>query len=333
MKQLGEFGLIQTIRQQFTVPEGTLGIGDDCAVLPQATGRDTLVSTDMLVEGSHFLLEDISPYQLGWKSAAVNISDIAAMGGKPTASFLSFGLPKSLSAEWMQEFIRGYREISELYGVPLLGGDTTSSPDRLCISVTVMGECAHGAAILRSGAKPGDLICVSGTLGDSAAGLHVILNHLDRSDELNATLVERHYRPYPHVYQGLVLSGQTAAAGKPLATAMMDISDGIGSDLKHIMEESGVGAEVDVNALPISPEVLEFCKCEGLDPVELAVSGGEDYGLLFTVAPDAIEALRAALAESGLQHLTAIGRITEPSASNEIVWKGSDKAFGGFHHF
>ena len=148
MQQLGEFGLIDRIRKMTSVPDPSwVGIGDDCAVIPLspetggAPASDLLVSTDMLVEGTHFLMEDISPRQLGWKSAAVNISDIAAMGGKPIATFLSLALPKTLPEQWMQEFMEGYNEISEKYGAALLGGDTTCSPDRICINVT--GRARH----------------------------------------------------------------------------------------------------------------------------------------------------------------------------------------------
>ena len=205
MSHIGEFDLIRRISAQFKndqrfaqVPgdrgagsetssgtpagseasSGVVGIGDDCAVMPQREGLDTLVTTDLLVEDRHFLLSDVSPEQLGWKSAAVNISDIAAMGGRPTAAFLSIALPASVSAEWVDKFIAGFRELSARFGVPLLGGDTSASPDKLFINVTVLGECPHGRALLRSGARPGDLICVTGPLGNSAAGLKLILERL-----------------------------------------------------------------------------------------------------------------------------------------------------------
>ncbi|MBP5721838.1 MAG: thiamine-phosphate kinase, partial [Bacteroidales bacterium] len=175
----GEFELIEWIKGQFEVPEGILSIGDDCAVLPQATGMETLVTTDMLVEGVHFLLEDIDPYSLGWKSAAVNISDIAGMGGRPVGTFLSTALPKDLDDEFLKGFIRGYKDMSDRFGCPLLGGDTTASKDKLCISVTVLGECEAGRSRKRSAAQPGDLICVTGPLGDSAAGLKVVLEKVE----------------------------------------------------------------------------------------------------------------------------------------------------------
>ena len=313
LKDLGEFGLIARIREQFTAPEGVTGIGDDCAVLPQRDDRDTLVSTDMLVEGTHFLRDDITPYQLGWKSAAVNLSDIAAMGGKPTGTFLSLALPAGLESAWAEDFLRGYAELSERFGTPLLGGDTTASPDRICINVTVLGECPSGCARTRSSARPGDLVCVTGTLGDSAAGLKAILAGVERDADVQA-LIDRHYLPLPRVTEGLRLA---AIAG---VHAMMDISDGIGSDLRHILEASGVGAEIDIRKLPLSPALRRVCARPGWDAAELAVCGGEDYELLFTMDPEA---------SPDVPH-TVIGRITEGS---RLVWSGTDRDFRGFVHF
>lgn len=315
LKELGEFGLIGRIRADFGAPAGTRGIGDDCAVIPQSSGSDTLVSTDMLVEGSHFLLDDVTPWQLGWKSAAVNFSDIAAMGGEPVGSFLAFALPRTLPEGWIEGFMEGYRAISERYGFPLLGGDTTSSPDRLCICVTVLGRSATGSARLRSDARPGDLVCVTGTLGDSAGGLEVVLKGLPKTGDA-AFLVDRHYLPTPRMEEGVKL------AATPGVHAMMDISDGIGSDLRHILEESVCGAVVDVNALPLSAPLRSFCDARGLDIVRLATCGGEDYELLFTVCPDAEAAL-------DVPH-TVIGRIT---AEPGLRWEGSDSDYLGFRHF
>ena len=528
---------------------GIVGIGDDCAVLPRGDGLDTLVTTDLLIEDRHFLLRDITPYQLGWKSAAVNISDIAAMGGTPEASFLSIALPKTLPVgsaaagresggfapgtagtaaagresggfapgtvgsavsgresggfapgtvgtaaagresggfapgtagtaavgresgefapgtvgsaaagresgnfapgtivtaaagresgesapesagvnedvdsvgRWVDRFMDGYKALSDRFGVPLLGGDTSASPDKLFINVTVLGTCPHGAARLRSAARPGDLVCVTGSLGDAAAGLKLILERTqaasDGSQERSSTgdsaeerLIRRHYMPIPRVKEGISLRQCLGVH------AMMDVSDGIASDLRHILEASGavwksvqgaqemgaphetgvpqgmgrpqeaglpleagvlqetgvtlwvpgdvpigakmaenalmgtvecthsgtmsantlvpignmtplaapmpartrvrpsIGAEIDLRRLPLSPELLEICAARGWDPAELAVSGGEDYELLFTVAPEAFEAAATAVraASGGTVGITAIGRITE----------------------
>lgn len=318
MQQLGEFGLIDRIRKMTSVPDPSwVGIGDDCAVIPLspetggAPASDLLVSTDMLVEGTHFLMEDISPRQLGWKSAAVNISDIAAMGGKPIATFLSLALPKTLPEQWMQEFMEGYNGISEKFGAALLGGDTTCSPDRICINVAVLGTCPRGKARLRSAARPGDLVCVTGTLGDSAAGLRLILGGQKGAAP---RLMDRHYTPTPRVEEGLALSCL------PGVHAMMDISDGVGSDLRHILDESGVGARIDTGKLPISKELQALCSEKGWDPKELALSGGEDYELLFTMDPQ----------ETPDIPYTVIGEIT---ANPTVTWEGGSRDYMGYKHF
>ena len=315
LSDLGEFGLIGRIRDLFPAPEGVTGIGDDCAVLPQRSGRDTLVSTDMLVEGTHFLRADIPPYRLGWKSAAVNVSDIAGMGGRPTATFLSVALPADLDADWMGEFLRGYADLSGRFGAALLGGDTTASPDRICINVAVLGECPSGTARLRSAARPGDCVCVTGPLGDSAAGLKAILDGVERDADVQA-LIDRHYLPLPRVEEGLQL------AATPGVHAMMDISDGIGSDLGHILEASGCGARIDVAALPLSPALRRVCARLGWDAPTLAIGGGEDYELLFTCTPEAEKALP-------VPH-TVIGTTT---AGTGLEWLGTGRSFHGYDHF
>lgn len=309
----GEFEFIDSIRRMFPVPEGIGGIGDDCAIIPQEDGFETLVSTDLLVEGSHFILGDITPYQLGWKSAAVNFSDIAAMGGTPVGSFLAIALPRSVDDAWRDGFLKGYKDISGRCGIPLLGGDTTSSPDRLSICVTVLGKAAAGTARKRSDARIGDLVCVTGTLGDSAAGLSVILGRCSR-DETAEQLVSRHYLPFPRLEEGAAL------ARTPGVHAMMDISDGIGSDIRHILDESGVGAEIDTGRIPISRELRSFCAARGLDPLDFAIDGGEDYELLFTME---------AGTRIDVPH-TVIGRICGGTA---LIWNGSAKDHKGFRHF
>lgn len=315
LKAIGEFGLIDRIREGAQAPDGIVGIGDDCALIPQKTGMSTLVTTDMLVEGTHFLTEDASAYDIGWKSAAVNISDIAAMGGRPVGSFLAFALPASSETGWVDEFMRGYRDVSALSGTALLGGDTTRTPDRMCICVTVVGECVREKAVLRSGARPGDLICVSGCLGDSAGGLRVILDGIERGDD-ESELVRRHYMPVPRVREGMSI----AACG---ASAMMDISDGIGSDLSHILDASSVGAEIDCSLIPVSGCLLRCAAAHGWDVESLAVDGGEDFELLFTISPEDEHRLE-------VNH-TVIGRILPGKG---IRWLNSGGGrHSGYRHF
>lgn len=314
MSHIGEFELIGRISAASPAPEGITGIGDDCAVIPQKLGLDTLVTTDLLIEGRHFLPQDVSPHDLGWKSAAVNISDIAAMGGRPTSAFLSVALPGTIAgrpaADWVDGFILGFNELCGRFDVSLLGGDTSASDDKLFINVTLLGECPGGRAVKRNGARPGDTVYVSGPLGDSGAGLKLILEGLPRVDYL----IRKHYLPVPRVELGLQL------AATPGVHAMMDISDGIGSDLRHILKASGVGASVDVRKLPLSAELRKACAAHGWDPIELATGGGEDYELLFTAGPGT----------EVPEGCTPIGTI-EPEPG--LRWTGTSRDYKGFTHF
>lgn len=324
-RHIGEFELIDRIKTAFPqAPEGVVGIGDDCAVIPQCDGWETVVSTDMLVEGSHFLLERITPYQLGWKAAASNFSDIAAMGAEPVGSFLALALPKDAdlpgveddfdkvsgvgSSAWIDEFIRGYRDISVRYGFPLLGGDTTASKDGMSICVTVTGRVRKGTSRLRSMAQPGDYLCVTGSLGDSAAGLDIVMNGAPGGCDADY-LLGRHYLPTPRVREGLII-GAT-----PGVHAMMDISDGIASDLGHMLRASGAAAEIDCAALPLSGQLLAAYPDRA---VEFALCGGEDYELLFTASKEAVSLLQEKFSSGAgttAEHrgcgVTVIGRITE----------------------
>lgn len=316
----GEFGLIDFIKSHTTVPEGMVGIGDDCAIV-KGEVFDTIFSTDMLLEGVHFLRTKASPEDVGWKSAAVNLSDIAAIGGEPTATFLSIALPSDAQGEWAERFVEGYAEISRLYGVPLLGGDTTSSLRDIAINVGVMGRCERGKALLRSGARVGDTIFVTGTLGDSGAGLKALLANLDNSRKEVDYVVSRHLRPTPRIEEGLALS-RTGLVG-----AMMDISDGIASDLGHILRASGVGADVEMTALPLSTALERICQSEGWDKYALATSAGEDYELLLT-APEEI----AQMVDFPLHK---IGKIVEGKADIRWLKEGKEIEFNtkGFTHF
>ena len=324
MSSQGEFGFIDFIKERFKAPDGVMGIGDDCAVLPtypisEGPG-ELLVSTDLLMEGVHFLRKESSPEDIGWKAAAVNLSDIAAMGGRPVATFLSIALPKDAQGEWAERFIKGYAEISDLFDVPLLGGDTTSSLRDIAINVCVLGRCPSGKAITRSGARPGDVIYVTGPLGDSAAGLQAILKNLERTEDV-ATLIHRHKRPQPRI----------RAASDLIATdlvgAMMDISDGIASDLRHILKASGVGGIVELDRLPLTEEFMRVCKEQNWNAYELATGGGEDFELLFT-APAGLEK------RTDIITVYPIGRIVEGSG---LQWfhggVRTDFDTTGYEHF
>jgi thiamine-monophosphate kinase len=329
--EIGEFGLIRRFSPPFlaSLAAGELGIGDDCAVLPQADGTVLLATTDMLVEDVHFLRRAIPPADLGWKSLAVNLSDLAAMGGAPHAAFLSLALPREVEVEWVDGFFAGLRELADATGTELLGGDTTSSPDRIVVNIAVLGSARPERVKLRSGARPGDAVCVSDFLGDSGGGLALVLAGSTPADADEAVLLRAHNRPRPHLAEG------TWLAARPEVRAMMDVSDGVDSDLRRIGERSHCGARVDLARLPVSPALARVGARRKWDVDRLAAAAGEDYCLLLAVDPGALEALAAGFVAAFGRPLAVIGAITgEPEAvryeraGREAVLHGH-----GFDHF
>lgn len=330
LKEIGEFGFIDRFRPMFeNLLQGRqTGIGDDCAILPYNDVEDWLVTTDLLLEDVHFLRSTISPEQLGYKSLAVNLSDIAAMGGTPVGSFLSIAIPSDIEVEYLDAFMRGYHALSSKYNTPLLGGDTTKSMKHLAINVCVMGKCPKGSARKRSMAQPGDAVCVTGFLGDSAGGLQLLLNKQIAIDESDP-LLRKHYEPEPRLNEGQFL------ANYPGVHAMMDISDGIASDLNHILKRSAVSAQIHLERLPVSEHLNLNSSRYGWNAIELAVAGGEDYELLVTVAPDILKNIQNEFFDKFGMPLTQIGSIF--SGKPEITWYNKSKKVQlsqtGFDHF
>lgn len=279
-----------------------LGIGDDAAVIdPQR--KQVVATTDMLVEGTHFRLDLTDPFSLGWKSAAANLSDIAAMGGAPTFSFVSIGLP-DIDVEFVEQFYEGFCAVSDKYGSVIAGGDTVGSDKGVVIGVTQLGMVQPGKHLTRSGAKPGAAIMVTGTLGDSLMGLELLLKlGLDKAREQSEYLVDRHLLPEPRVREAAVL----AATGN--VTSMMDISDGLSKDLGRLCKASGVGAQVYADWLPVSQELPILAGEMGIDPGMMAAKGGEDYELLFTCPMDCVGAMFAAVSTIP-SPIALIGEIT-----------------------
>lgn len=268
-------------------------IGDDCAVLRLLPGHDSLVTTDFTLEGIHFRREWHPAEAVGHRCLARGLSDIAAMGGAPVAAFLSLALPRDLPQAWVGRFARSLIGLAGRYGVTLAGGDTAESPDGILADIIVMGTVPAGNAILRSGARPGDRIYVSGELGGSAAAIEQMRARPGK--KLNPRDYPRHFYPEPRVELGQVLRE------KGLASAMIDLSDGLSTDLAHICEESGVGAELEVERIPPA-RVGKPAREVSLD---LALHGGEDYELLFSAAEG-----KRIPAQIGRVALTCIGRIT-----------------------
>ncbi|MCM2358094.1 MAG: thiamine-phosphate kinase [Geobacteraceae bacterium] len=323
LKELGEFGLIDRIAGRVPRRAGVrIGIGDDAAALEPSPGCVTLVTTDMLLEGVHFDLALCDPLTLGRKSLSVNLSDIAAMGGRPRHCLLSLAVPHDLPVEFLDRFIAGFLERAAEFEVTLVGGDTCASRGGLVVAVTVMGEQRPERVVTRGGARPGDLVFVTGTLGDSALGLKLL-----RQGERQGGAVLKHLDPPPRVREGLAL------AEAEIPTAMIDVSDGLLADLGHILDLSGVGARLELARLPLSPPLTARTPNLGADPFLLPLAGGEDYELLFTAPPDRQGAAQSALAPLGTR-LSVIGEITA-EGMRVIAGDGSDYpvAVRGYNHF
>lgn len=330
LSEIGEFGFIERFASKFNhlLPKGVEGIGDDCAVLPMNETHDMVVTTDLLAEGIHFLKDKISPTDLGHKTLAVNLSDIAAMGAQPIASFLSIAIPSDTEIEYIDSFMEGYHALSEKHNVALMGGDTARALDRLTFNVTVMGKIEKGKSRLRSMAKSGDVIAVTGFLGNSAAGLHAVLNNLDMGDLNVDYLIQRHNRPMPHIHEGLWLAQQEGVH------AMMDVSDGIASDVKHILKASGKGATIQLANLPLSHQLKSFSIKENLNIYELATSVGEDYCLLVTIDRDHFADLSVKYKNKFHQELFPIGEINNTDSIHFYLKnKEIELIKGGFNHF
>lgn len=322
--QIGEFGLIERIAARVSASqEVNIGIGDDAAAVAPTPGTLTLVTTDMLVEGIHFDLSLTDAWSLGRKALSVNLSDIAAMGGKPRHALLALAIPRELPVEFLDTFIDGMLSRGTEFDVTLIGGDTCASPAGLTISITVMGEQRPEFVVSRSGARPDDLIFVTGTLGDSALGLELL-----RRGVRDGEAVTRHLDPVPRVREGVAL----AAAGFP--TAMIDVSDGLLADLGHILRLSRVGARLELAKIPLSDSFTAKGYESSSDPLALPLSGGEDYELLFT-APQAAETAIRSLLASHATRVTVIGHVTAGGELGVISPDGSDyhPRQQGYNHF
>jgi len=308
------------------------GIGDDTAVLLLESGALLLATTDLLLEDVHFRRAWASPYDVGWKAMAVNLSDIAAMGGTPRWALVAAAVPASATVEEVDAFYSGLRDAATPSSVAIVGGDTSASPDRWMINVTVLG--VHmGTPKLRSDARPGDAVVVTGTLGRSAAGLALLetggATPPGLSVPARAELTGAHLRPVARLAEGRWLGGQ------PAVHAMMDMSDGLATDLGHICRESGVGARIMVDTLPIPPAARDAASALGRDPLEWATVGGEDYELLFTCEPGVVNILAGGLRRATGTGITVIGRIEQSEATVTYVdaHGGLVSLGSGYQHF
>ncbi|HEY2847980.1 MAG TPA: thiamine-phosphate kinase [Pyrinomonadaceae bacterium] len=312
-----EFELINDIKSRYSLSK----VGDDCAILPKDKKTDLLITSDMLVEGIDFRLDWSTPEQIGHKALAVSLSDIAATGGTPTHAMLSIGIVENL---WKDDFLdrlyEGWHELALKFNVELIGGDISRTSGPLTIDSTVLGEVPKGKALLRSGAKPGDGVFVTGVLGGAAGGLRLLLDPPDVEVPPSPLLIGKQIKPMPQLMTGMLLQRHD------LADAAIDLSDGLSSDLGHLCTTSRVGAEICADVLPIEPALATiFLPDECLD---MALNGGEDFQLLFTGNEKKISA-------ANIPHITRIGRITANAGIIELI-SGDTRARiepRGYRHF
>jgi thiamine-monophosphate kinase len=348
-RALKEHNLIQRREAEdspsvFILPSSDLlyGIGDDAAIIEQSGRGETVVSADLLVEEIDFRLETMPPRLLGHKALAVSLSDIAAMGARPRWSLLSIGIPREIwKTPFVDDFYDGFFALAARHKVSLIGGDVSRTPERIVVDSIVIGEAARGRAILRGGARPGDHIFVTGTLGGSAAGLRLLSRGARlmrgnvprpsksraRSSEGRAVeeLLLRHLRPQARVEWGELLGA------KRLATAMIDLSDGLSSDLQHLCRESRVGAFIEAARVPVNSLISQL-RDEDFDPLALALDGGEDFELLFTVSPRDLKRLPREV--SGVP-VTYLGDVTNETGRVMLLEgaRGRRLKAQGFSHF
>jgi thiamine-monophosphate kinase len=331
LKEFGEFRLIKKLSDGCLVRKDHVikAIGDDAAAFIQPEGEVVLVTTDMMVERVHFLRNATSGYNLGYKSLAVNLSDIAAMGARAREAFISIAIPEDCSIEFIEDIYKGMKQLAAGFQVNLLGGDTTGSRKDLVINVVVVGSAPKEEILYRCGAKNGDIIFCTGYLGDSRAGCHLIVNEIEEEPGTFKNLKNAHLIPRPYLMEGQFL----ARCGG--VHAAIDISDGLSSDIGHILEQSRVGAKIYAEKIPISENLKTFCRLFNFDPVRYAAAGGEDYVLLFTAAPDQASKIVGKYRENFSTPLFEIGEITDSNQLELEFPKGKKEIITatGWDHF
>jgi len=317
-----EFDFILNIKKKFGLDK----VGDDCAVLPQDTSTDMLITADLLVEGIDFRLDWMSPEFLGHKTLAVSLSDIAAMGGEAHWALVSIGVPEQLwIGDFLDLFYKGWHELAKKFRVEMAGGDVSRSPDGLVIDSIVVGAVPKEKAIKRSGAKPGDLLMVTGGLGGSAGALRLLNEGVRYGDDgisdWQKQLLLKHMQPWPQLDSALVIQMDETAS------AMIDVSDGLSSDLIHICQASDVGARIYADRIPVNPLLAEMSLTND-ERLDLALNGGEDFELLFSAPKEKIS-------YSDKELFTVIGEITKDAGVIELIMGNEPRGLtpGGYRHF
>jgi thiamine-monophosphate kinase len=331
LKEIGEFGFIKKISRGCLIrPHNIIkSIGDDAAAFITEPHRLTLITTDLLVERIHFLRNAVSGFDLGYKSLAVNLSDIAAMGGTAREAFVSIAIPDDCTLDYLDEIYNGIKDLAAKFDVNVLGGDTTRSTVDLVINIVIQGIVSKAELLCRDAARPGDVIFSTGFLGDSRAGLHLILNEIAADTDALKSLLKSHRVPEPHLSEGRFLARQRGVH------AAIDTSDGLSSDLGHIVEESRVGARLFADKMPLSPNLKDFCTRFHFDPIDYALSGGEDYTLLCTIAPGNANKIARTFEKEFKRPLFGIGEITATQQIELLYPDGEIKSLTstGWNHF
>ena len=332
LKDIGEFGLIARIdallkREGVQAPGVSLGIGDDTASFRARPGHEILVTCDCVVEGRHFLSRHISPVNLGRRSMMLNISDIGAMGGQPLYALISLGLKNETPVQDIENLYRGFLLELNPFGASIIGGNLTKSGNGIFIDITLIGEVEEGRAVRRSGARPGDVILVTGYPGQSAAGLALLLESLASEDQ---ALVKAYNNPSHRAREG------RAVALTGCATAMIDTSDGFVGDLGHICEESRVGALLNQEKFPLSDGLRKAAQKLKKEPWEFFLGDSDDYQLIITCRPEHVERVRSAIAATYEGPVTQVGEVTTAEQGIRVVLAdGSERALSakGWDHF
>jgi thiamine-monophosphate kinase len=321
---IGEFGLIGRIndllkKEGIRAERVTIGIGDDTASFLPRPGFELLVTCDCMVEGRHYLPKYIGPFDLGRRAMTLNISDIGAMGGKPLYALISLGLKGEIPVQDIENMYRGFLAELSPFGAAIIGGNLTQSGDGMFIDITLIGEVEQGKGVRRSGARTGDAILVTGYPGQAAAGLQLLLQSPQDSKVLEHTLVRIYNTPSHRALLGM------AVASTGWATAMIDTSDGFLGDLGHICEESGVGAELIREKIPVSENLREAALTLRRDPYDFFLGESDDYELVITCQPRHVESLRSVISRKGPVPVTEVGRITDASREINLLFPDGQK--------
>jgi len=330
LREIREFGFIKRISRGCLIrPQNIIkAIGDDAAVFIPTPHKVMLATTDLLVERIHFFRNTTSGFNLGYKALSVNLSDIAAMGGIGREAFISIGVPEDCSVEFLEDLYNGMKRLATEFGLNLLGGDTTRSKTDLIINILVLGSAFEKEILYRNTAQPGDIICSTGFLGDSRAGLHLITNNIKANSKEFKALRNAHLIPKPYLREGRFLARQGGVH------AMIDVSDGLSSDIRHIAEESNVGIRLYSEKIPVSNNLEKFCARFDFDSVEYALAGGEDYTLLCTISPERVDHISANYLRRFRNPLYQIGEITDSGKMELFLPNGQIRSFtpSGWDH-